>query len=107
MRNTTRRSWLRLVGRRHDLQHWDADTERTPAPAVVTKAYTPNMAAGLPHGWVAAAFEPVRKRFFANHEGSWTFSGVPNEVFAVLNATTAVAVLECSDDDALKTSKYI
>ena len=56
--NTTRRTWLRLVGRRHDVQLWDMDT-RVPILAY-KRPYTGREAAG--EAWVAAVLEPVRSR---------------------------------------------
>ena len=87
------------MGRRHDLQHWDADTERLPKPAGSAKLYAPNRTAGVKHDWVASVFEPVRERFFADYEVSWTFAGEPNEVFAVLQAIITVDGELGGDDD--------
>lgn len=56
--NTTRRTWLRLVGRRHDVQLWDMDT-RVPKLAY-KRPYTGRETAG--EAWVAAVLEPVRSR---------------------------------------------
>lgn len=56
--NTTRRTWLRLVGRRHDVQLWDVDT-RTPILAF-KRAYTARETGG--ESWVVKVLEPVRSR---------------------------------------------
>lgn len=56
--NTTRRTWLRLVGRRHDVQLWDMDT-RVPTLAY-NRPYTGRGSAG--ESWVSAVLEPVRSR---------------------------------------------
>lgn len=56
--NTTRRTWLRLVGRRHDVQLWDMDT-RVPMLAY-KRPYSGREIAG--EAWVAAVLEPVRSR---------------------------------------------
>ncbi|CAM9661459.1 unnamed protein product, partial [Scytosiphon promiscuus] len=58
--NTTRRTWLRLVGRRHDVQLWDMDT-RVPMLAY-KRPYTGRETGG--ESWVSAVLEPVRSRCF-------------------------------------------
>lgn len=58
MLNTTRRTWLRLVGRRHDVQLWDLDT-RTPSVAF-KRPYTARETGG--EAWIVSILEPVRSR---------------------------------------------
>ncbi|CAM9225977.1 unnamed protein product, partial [Phaeothamnion confervicola] len=70
--NTTRRTWLRLVGRRHDVRYWDADSRDAP-PCPFRRDYVPPYggvgaggggAAAGPEAWVAEVLEPVRQRYF-------------------------------------------
>ena len=55
MKNTAHRSWVRVVGKRHDLQLWDMDT-RVP-PLAHARKYEGG--AGLHHGedWIAEALQ--------------------------------------------------
>lgn len=57
--NTTRRTWLRLVGRRHDVQLWDVDT-RVPILAY-KRPYTGRETGG--EGWISAILERIRMRY--------------------------------------------
>lgn len=79
VRNTTRRSWLRLVGRRHDVQHWDADRDRRVEMARVHSNYVSSESI-----WVAQVFEPTRRYFFPDESTKFHYIGPPNEVYAVL-----------------------
>ena len=57
--NTTRRKWLRLVGRRHDVQLWDMDTR---VPMIAYKRhYSGRETAG--EAWISAILEPIRSRY--------------------------------------------
>ena len=56
--NTTRRTWLRLVGRRHDIQLWDVDT-RVPTLAY-KRPYTGRETGG--EAWVTDVLERIRSR---------------------------------------------
>eukprot|EP00755_Sulcionema_specki_P035688 Sspe_Gene.21874::Locus_8242_Transcript_1_1_Confidence_1.000_Length_8457::g.21874::m.21874 len=49
---TSRRHWMRMVGRRHDLYHWTADDRPQPKPT--GKKWTPTSA-----GWVTDVLGPV------------------------------------------------
>ena len=88
------------MGRRHDLQHWDADSERFPAALGTTKLYAPKATTDGIHAWISAAFEPVRQRYFADLSGRWTYAGAPNEVFAVLQAKSSADVPKAASNDA-------
>lgn len=57
--NTTRRTWLRLVGRRHDVQLWDVDT-RVPTLAY-KRPYTGRETGG--EAWVTDVLERIRSRY--------------------------------------------
>ena len=68
VQNSTRRTWLRLVGLRHDVQLWDADT-RQPQP-LHTRAYESTFSGEIPtlktatgEGWIAAVLEPYRRQY--------------------------------------------
>ncbi len=56
---TTQRAWLRLVGRRHDLQRWEAISYSTHKPPLSFPL--PSAALG---GWANAVLEPVRAAHF-------------------------------------------
>lgn len=86
VRNTTRRSWLRLVGRRHDVQHWDAERDRAVEMPMPQAHY---IQSGT--DWVVQVFEPTRHYFFAESV-KFHFSTPPNEVYAVLVCFHDVAV---------------
>eukprot|EP01012_Entosiphon_sulcatum_P004402 TRINITY_DN11719_c0_g1_i1.p1 TRINITY_DN11719_c0_g1~~TRINITY_DN11719_c0_g1_i1.p1 ORF type:complete len:3283 (+),score=530.28 TRINITY_DN11719_c0_g1_i1:870-9851(+) len=60
VRNTTNRSWVRLMGRRHDLQRWVPD-ERPPAlPVDFHRRYPRDLRPG--ERWVTEILEPWRQR---------------------------------------------
>lgn len=79
VRNTTRRLWLRLVGRRHDVQHWDAERDRAVAIPRVNAHYIPTG-----NDWVVGVFEPTRRFFFSDEGIKFHYASPPNEVYAVL-----------------------
>lgn len=69
--NTSNRMWLRLVGRRHDVLSWSPDPRLLGQGQGfhISKHPQGNLAYGgskLPASlaWVAASFEPVRRKFF-------------------------------------------
>lgn len=75
VQTTPRRTWLRLVGQRHDVQLWDAD-ERTPEIPYV-RAYqgvsgrnSNVIPAGLASGeqWISRVLEPFRKQYLRECE---------------------------------------
>mmetsp|Transcript_14534 Transcript_14534/g.21938 ORF Transcript_14534/g.21938 Transcript_14534/m.21938 type:complete len:1946 (+) Transcript_14534:90-5927(+) len=104
VRHTTRRNWLGLVGRRHDVQHWDAETDRFVDMPTSVKHYTP-IASSLVQStdWVAVVFEPTRRYFFGGNM-KFYFTQPPNEVFAVLACSHEIEVdaseLEDDEDEA-------
>ena len=58
VKNTLYRSWVRLVGRRHDIQYWVPDT-RTP-PLTLDRAYRPTLSGD--ERWIVESFETIRNR---------------------------------------------
>lgn len=84
VKNTTERSWWRLVGRRHDVQWWTADTPRHPPP--LPKHPMGNLkyaASGMPESLqVRPGPQLAPRRPFA----SFSFSLFFNSVFLFLNA---------------------
>ena len=60
---TSARTWVRLVGQRHDLQRWAPDM-RTAPPSFATpyRGLLPTLTASLP--WVHEILEPVREAHF-------------------------------------------
>lgn len=57
--NTTRRTWLRLVGRRHDVQLWDVDTR---VPTLAYKRPYTGRETGE-EAWVTDVLERIRSRY--------------------------------------------
>ena len=53
--NTTNRTWLRLVGRRHDVQLWNPDS-RSGMTNVYTRAFGSDLHAG--EQWIASVLDP-------------------------------------------------
>ena len=65
VQTTDKRSWLRLVGQRHDLQRWVADDRRPPANFWAQyRSVSPVLYRGL--SWVSDVLEPVRMAHFAD-----------------------------------------
>lgn len=58
---TTKRSWVRVMGTRIDLQLWQPDERPTKIPAAFSRKYTPDTVASG-ETWIAAALEPLRKK---------------------------------------------
>ena len=58
VKNTTNRMWVRLVGRRHDVQFWTTDTRQVPCP--YSRAYP--MALFPTEKWVKDILEPYRRQ---------------------------------------------
>ena len=63
VQSTSARTWLRLVGQRHDLQRWAPD-DRVVPPTLSTpyRGMLPTLIASLP--WVSELLEPVREAHF-------------------------------------------
>jgi len=59
VKKTTNLHWVRLVGHRHDLMHWQPDT-RTPDMGVFTRSYSPDLHAD--EMWIVHSLEPVRSK---------------------------------------------
>ena len=63
---TTNRYWVRLVGRRHDVQLWSPD-DRIPKLNDFTRPYKPGGIAGTGLGasddWISNIFEPIKQRY--------------------------------------------
>mmetsp|Transcript_70629 Transcript_70629/g.197300 ORF Transcript_70629/g.197300 Transcript_70629/m.197300 type:complete len:334 (-) Transcript_70629:16-1017(-) len=76
VKNATKRVWLRLVGRRHDLLSWAPDERPMTLPeqhkgGPVLRPYEPHgMATNLK--WVSTTFEPIRRLFFPNSQTFFT-----------------------------------
>jgi hypothetical protein len=65
VQTTPTRTWLRLVGQRHDLQRWVADDRVAPATfSTPHRGLLPTLTAALK--WVDAVLEPVREAHFPN-----------------------------------------
>ncbi|CAM9378337.1 unnamed protein product [Chrysoparadoxa australica] len=89
--NTTHRTWLRLVGRRHDVQYWDTDTRAPTLP--FHRKYNPR--AGGSEAWVAEVLEPVRLAHFPDMEIFLPDAHYTEEqTFAHLAGTVVVTVEE-------------
>ena len=75
VQNSSRRTWLRLVGLRCDVQLWDAEP-RVPPPAYPRKyvetfdAKADNLSVGDAKGesWIAAVLEPYRRQYLRECE---------------------------------------
>ena len=76
VKNATKRVWLRLVGRRHDLLSWAPDDRPMELPkqhpgGPALRPYEPHgMATNLK--WVSTTFEPIRRLFFPNSQKFFT-----------------------------------
>jgi hypothetical protein len=60
VKNTTNRSWVRLVGRRHDLMYWNADERKTPSN--FEREYRADRMSGG-ENWIVKSFEHVRSKY--------------------------------------------
>ena len=58
VKNTLYRSWVRLVGRRHDIQYWVPDTRA--APLTLERAYRSTLSGD--ERWIVDSFEAIRSR---------------------------------------------
>ena len=74
VQNSTRRTWLRLVGLRHDVQLWDAE-QRTPQPlhprpyaSTYDPQHLPSLASAQGEAWIAAVLEPYRRQYLQECE---------------------------------------
>lgn len=63
VKNTVNRMWVRLVGRRHDLQYWHADERKTPMN--LEREYKVGGMGGSEQ-WIVASFEHVRAKYLTN-----------------------------------------
>ena len=66
VRNTAHRTWLRLVGRRHDVQFWDEDLRQPKEPLPGFKRRYKEVNLNTQEKWVATNFEPFRERFLGS-----------------------------------------
>eukprot|EP01060_Flectonema_neradi_P029194 TRINITY_DN3976_c6_g1_i2.p1 TRINITY_DN3976_c6_g1~~TRINITY_DN3976_c6_g1_i2.p1 ORF type:complete len:3023 (+),score=543.42 TRINITY_DN3976_c6_g1_i2:1734-10802(+) len=77
---TSRRHWMRLVGRRHDIQHWDADDREDITIPSGMRRYIPSNTTMFVDGltpseqWIGSIFEPVRKANGALSSIDWYIS---------------------------------
>ena len=62
VKNTLNRSWVRLVGRRHDIQYWVPDT-RSP-PLTLERPYRATLSGD--ERWIVDSFEGIRSRHIAD-----------------------------------------
>jgi hypothetical protein len=63
VKNTVNRMWVRLVGRRHDLQYWYADERKTPMN--LEREYKIGSLGGSEQ-WIGASFEHVRAKYLTH-----------------------------------------
>lgn len=61
VKNTTKRSWVRLVGMRYDLQLWKSD-DRIPPMTNFSRKYTPTSLSPA-EAWIPKILEPWRKAY--------------------------------------------
>ena len=62
--HTLNRHWVRLVGRRHDLQLWNPDTRL--GPMMCKRKYPDKLDDSKGEGWIKTLFEPVRLKYLAS-----------------------------------------
>ena len=86
----TRRTWLRLVGQRHDVQLWDAEP-RQPLPCF-TRPYLSTFDPKATHSvhssgedWIAAVLEPYRKQYLQECELYLTDADVSQLPYVLLS----------------------
>ena len=96
VQNSTRRTWLRLVGLRHDVELWDVD-ERALRPLHSRKytdtfdqrAVVTSVADATGEEWIAAVLEPYRRQYLRDVElflPEWDHSA---QGFAALSGTVS------------------
>ena len=104
--NSTRRTWLRLVGQRHDVQLWDEDSRQPQSmfDRPYTEAFDPraNVEVGSAEGegWIAAVLEPYRRQYLRECElflPSWDHSA---QSFAILSGTLTTAAPTRGEDES-------
>lgn len=61
--NTSHRIWVRIVGRRHDLQFWCKDSSRVMINPF-TRAYPSSLSSSGSEDWIKSVFEPIRQSHF-------------------------------------------
>ena len=100
VKNTTNRTWIRLVGRRHDVQLWVPDTR--PQGSLQSSAFTNRYKGKMPAGkeWATELFESFRARHFVGVE-KWWLRVLPKEmpfVVAVCLFSPLAAAMKRLDD---------
>ncbi len=61
VKNTTKRSWVRIMGTRFDLQYWQPDERIPNIPPDFSRKYSPSTIATT-EIWVAQILEPIRQK---------------------------------------------
>ena len=109
--NATKRTWLRLVGLRHDVQLWDAEA-RQPGPLHTRRYETtfdssgeiPSVAKAEGEAWIAAVLEPYRRQYLRECDVFLPEWDHTDQSFAVLSGLLSVtpprAPSAADDDDA-------
>jgi hypothetical protein len=61
VKNTTKRTWVRVMGSRFDMQYWQPDERIPNPPSEFTRKYGPTTL-GPNEAWIAQILEPVRQK---------------------------------------------
>ena len=91
MRHTEHRQWLRLVGRRADVQIWSPDPRRWALSPQYTRPYADGKGLTASEAWIGEALEPLRAAHLqaCARCGSRSRSRIPT---AILTDTPSLAL---------------